>query len=83
MYTILNGMPFFKYERNEFGAVVVTEYFMRSQNAQWGGEGYIVSLLVAATGISYIILNKADSVCSTKHNLRVVTMALLVSIFIL
>jgi hypothetical protein len=30
VYTMLNGMPFFKYERNEFGAVVVTEYFMRS-----------------------------------------------------
>jgi len=83
VYTMLNGMPFFKYERNEFGAVVITEYFMRSQNAQWGGEGYIVSVLVAATGISYVILNRADTVCSTKHNLRVVTMAMLVSIFIL
>jgi hypothetical protein len=56
-------MPFFKYERNEFGAVVVTEYFMRSQNAQWGGEGYIVSTLVTLTGISYIYLNRADNVC--------------------
>ena len=29
VYSMLNNMPWFKFERNEFGAIVITEYFMR------------------------------------------------------
>lgn len=29
VYSMLNQMPWFKFERNEFGSIVVTEYFMR------------------------------------------------------
>ena len=29
VYTILNGMPLFRFERNEFGSVVISEYFQR------------------------------------------------------
>lgn len=31
VYSMLNNMPWFKFERNEYGAVVVAEYFMRGQ----------------------------------------------------
>jgi hypothetical protein len=31
VYSMLNNMPWFKFERNEFGAIVITEYFMRGQ----------------------------------------------------
>lgn len=27
VFSILNGMPIFRFERNEFGSVTVTEYF--------------------------------------------------------
>lgn len=29
VYSILNGMPIFRFERNEFGSVVITEYFQK------------------------------------------------------
>lgn len=31
VYSMLNNMPWFKYERNEYGSIVVAEYFMRGQ----------------------------------------------------
>lgn len=31
VFSILNNMPWFKFERNEFGSVVIGEYFMRGQ----------------------------------------------------
>lgn len=31
VYSMLNQMPWFKFERNEFGSIVITEYFMRGQ----------------------------------------------------
>ena len=29
VYSMLNNMPWFKFERNEYGAIVIAEYFMR------------------------------------------------------
>lgn len=29
VYSMINNVPWFKFERNEFGSVVITEYFMR------------------------------------------------------
>ena len=31
VYSMLNSMPWFKFERNEYGTVVIAEYFMRGQ----------------------------------------------------
>jgi hypothetical protein len=31
VYSMLNQMPWFKFEKNEFGSVVIAEYFMRGQ----------------------------------------------------
>jgi len=31
VFSILNNMPWFRFERNEFGAIVISEYFMRGQ----------------------------------------------------
>ena len=67
VYSMLNQMPLFKFERNEFGAVVVGEYFMRGQRGQYMGEGYIASFMFTAIGLAYLYLAKIPSMVSDKH----------------
>ncbi len=56
VYSMLNSMPWFKFERNEYGQVVIAEYFMRGQRGQWAGEGYIASIICTFVGLSYLLL---------------------------
>lgn len=58
IYSMLNSMPWFKFEKNQYGSIVITEYFMRGQRGQWAGEGYIVSILVTMIGFVYLYLVK-------------------------
>lgn len=58
VYSMLNNMPWFKFERNEYGSVSITEYFMRGQRGQWAGEGYLISVLVTVIGLGYLYLIK-------------------------
>ena len=60
VYSILNNMPWFRFERNEFGAIVVAEYFMRGQRGQYAGEGYIVSFLTTFIGLCILFLWNAE-----------------------
>ena len=62
VYSTLNNMPWFRYERNEYGSVVIAEYFMRGQRGQWAGEGYIVSILTTLIGLGYLYMMKLDKV---------------------
>ena len=80
---MLNNMPWFKFERNEFGAIVITEYFMRGQRGQWAGEGYIVSILVTLTGLGYLILNNADWLVKDRSHVRITIYVTIAVIFIL
>ena len=66
VYSMLNGMPWFKFEKNEFGSVTITEYFMRGQRGQWAGEGYIISILVTCIGLGYLYLVKIQDTCDDK-----------------
>mmetsp|Transcript_11745 Transcript_11745/g.19819 ORF Transcript_11745/g.19819 Transcript_11745/m.19819 type:complete len:290 (-) Transcript_11745:185-1054(-) len=68
VYSLLNNMPWFKFERNEFGNVVIAEYFMRGQRGQWAGEGYIVSVLVTFTGLVYLYMNNVDKMVVGRSN---------------
>ena len=80
---MLNNMPWFKFERNEFGAIVITEYFMRGQRGQWAGEGYIVSILVTLTGLGYLILNNADWLVKDRSHVRITIYVTIAVIFVL
>jgi hypothetical protein len=62
IYSLINETPLFKFERNEYGSIVVAEYFMRGQRGQWRGEGYLVSVLVTATGLLWLFLSKIEVV---------------------
>lgn len=66
VYSMLNSMPWFKFERNEFGSIVIAEYFMRGQRGQWAGEGYIISVLVTIIGLTFLFLNNLTHFISDK-----------------
>ena len=66
VYSMLNQMPWFKLEKNEYGQIVIAEYFMRGQRGQWAGEGYIVSILVTVIGLSFLYLNNLDRFAQDK-----------------
>jgi hypothetical protein len=83
VYSMLNGMPWFKFERNEFGQIVVGEYFMRGQRGQWAGEGYIASIICTVVGIGYLVLINMEKFISDKSTQRFAVMGLLLSIYIL
>jgi len=61
VYSIIHGVPWFKFDRNEYGQVYVAEYFMRGQRGQWAGEGYIVSALTVLTGFVLIFISRVNN----------------------
>ena len=83
VYSMLNNMPWFKFERNEFGAVVIAEYFMRGQRGQWAGEGYIISVLVTVIGLVYLYMNNIDKLHQGKGNQRIAIFVCIISLYIL
>jgi len=60
IYTILNNMPMFKMEQDQYGKLFVSEYFMRSNRGQYGGEGYITSFIALVVSSSFLVMIKAD-----------------------
>ena len=71
VYTILNHMPIFKMEQDQYGKIVVAEYFMRSSRGQYGGEGYITATLAMLTSFAFLMMIKADSIFKTDFAKRV------------
>lgn len=45
-YTLIHSVPLFKYGHDSTGNMIIEEYFQRNQRGQWGGEGYIVSMIM-------------------------------------
>jgi hypothetical protein len=83
VYTMINNVPVFKFERNDFGQVVVAEFFMRGQRGQYGGEGYIASVFFTTIGLVYLYLTKIPSLVPDKHQQRITIVLTLLSLFIL
>ena len=83
VYTIIHNVPWFKFERNEFGTVVVAEYFMKGQRGQWAGEGYIVSFLTTLAGIALLLLTRAQDLFKTTGSRRTFIIIDLIVIFLL
>ena len=83
VFSILNGMPIFRFDRNEFGAVVITEYFQRGQRGQWAGEGYIMSVMATIIGLLFLFLNNVDAFSDDKYQQRITVYFILFSLFIL
>jgi len=83
VYSMINQTPWFKFERNEFGAVVISEYFMRGQRGQWAGEGYLISVLVTVIGLVYLYLVNVDKWIKERGSVRIAVLICLVILFIL
>jgi len=83
VYSMLNSMPWFKFERNEFGSIVITEYFMRGQRGQWAGEGYIISVLVTVIGLTYLFLCNVEKFASDKGQQRMWVLFTLMAIWMM
>lgn len=75
-------MPIFRFERNEFGSVVITEYFQRGQRGQWAGEGYIMSVLATLIGLAYLFLNNVTYWFDDKYQVRVAVYSIVALIWI-
>lgn len=67
---MINDTPLFKFERDEYGTVVVGEYFMRGQRGQWKGEGWLISTLVTCIGLLWLYLVNSDKFVGTKNGMR-------------
>lgn len=67
---MLNNSPLFKFRRNEYGSVVVEEYFMRGQRGQYSGEGYIASTLFTCIGLGYLFVCNAERIFSSRQKQR-------------
>lgn len=70
VYSILREMPFFKYDRDEFGGVFIEEYFLKMNRMQYMGEGYIFSALVTICGILILMISQLDTLFKTKKQMR-------------
>lgn len=82
VYSIIHGVPWFKFERNEFGSLQVAEYFMRGQRGQWAGEGYIVSVLHAVMSLLLIGLARIDYFVSGQYKRRLTMAIILGGVFV-
>ena len=78
MYTILNTVPVFRFDQDQYGKMFVSEYFMRSSRQQYGGEGYIVSFLAIGVSVCFLFLSKVDAIFEKTLHRRV---AILLTIF--
>ena len=83
VYSMINQTPWFKFEKNEFGSVVITEYFMRGRRGQWAGEGYLVSVLVTIIGLTYLYMNNVEHMIKTKTEIRMAVLICLGSLFVM
>ena len=79
VYSIIHNAPWFKFDRDEYGKMYVSEYFMKGQRGQWAGEGYIVSTLVACTGVLLIFLSKITDFVKKSFAMRVAIMVIILA----
>lgn len=83
VYSILHNVPWFKMERDQYGNVFISEYFMKGQRGQWAGEGYIFSFLCVACGLTLIFLSRIDKIIPSKSSRRFAILGALVATYFL
>jgi len=82
VYSMINDTPLFKFERNEYGSVVIGEYFMRGSRGQWKGEGWLISSLVTFTGLVWLYLNNIEKFVESKSSQRIMIYIALAAIWV-
>jgi hypothetical protein len=83
VYSIIHNVPWFKMDRDQYGQVYISEYFMKGQRGQWAGEGYIFSSLVCITGLILLFLSRIDHFLKRSFHRRVGILLCLFAVFVL
>ena len=83
VYSIIHGVPWFKLERDQYGGVFISEYFMKGQRGQWAGEGYIFSTLVCLAGLSLLALARINTLIAKPAQRRIASFVILLVVYVL
>lgn len=70
IYSELHNMPMFRFDKDQYGSMGISEYFMRSQRSQYAGEGYITSLIAFFTSMCFLLFLKSDQFLQVTGNTR-------------
>ena len=60
IYSKLNRMPMFRYDKDSFGKMYISEYFMKQDRSQYAGEGFIVSIIATFTSLTFLLFTRFD-----------------------
>lgn len=60
IYSELHNMPMFRFDRDQYGSVGVSEYFMRQQRGQYAGEGYIASFIATLASLTLLFVTRVE-----------------------
>ena len=71
VYVMINGSPYAYFDYNEYGQVVIKEYFKKSLRAQYGIEGQITATINLLAAGCFMLLLKADKLFKTAFSRRV------------
>jgi len=84
VYAIIHSVPWFKFERDEFGKVYISEYFMKGQRRTMGWRRiHSLSLDMHLRDCTYA-LSKVDQLFLIKNSLeRIAIMVILGLVFVL
>lgn len=83
VYSIIHNVPWFKMERDQYGSVYISEYFMKGQRGQWAGEGYIFSFLTTCCGLVLVFLSRIENIFKKSSHRRMAALGSLVAVFFL
>jgi len=61
IYSELHGMPMFKFDKDEYGGMFISEYFMKQQRSQYAGEGYIVSITATFASFMFLLFARSEN----------------------
>ena len=81
VYTMLHSVPVFKFDQDQYGKMYVSEYFMRNQRQQYGGEGYIISFLSVLISMMILFISKIDVIFSDDFSRRAAVYAVILFAF--
>lgn len=77
IYSELHGMPMFRFDKDAYGTMYISEYFMRQQRSQYGGEGYIVSIIAFLTSMFFLAFTRLEVIVDVTGDKRKVILIVL------
>lgn len=80
IYSELHGMPMFRFDKDQYGNMFISEYFMKQQRSQYAGEGYIVSFVATGASMCFLLIVRSEALLGemSRDTRRVVLCLLMV-----